>query len=855
MADKNKIINQFSNNDKFSPELVFLIDFMADELASELPVLVMDVDYFILAILNSRSSYAYNLFKNFFDDEILTTIHDSYWQYISSKTMTAVKPGRKIQITPDLEKLCKLAETEMGKLENEKITSAHMILALLANDIGDNRFRKILEKQKLDYKRFKMLLIEDSISNMEIDLDGDIKFDTTPEDMFPGAKKTSGMNNGYKVMQVNGGSFGEEKNYVNTIKQYCNNINELFEKGQKEPLIGREKEIEELIISLGRKRKNNVILIGDEGIGKTAIAEHLAEKIVNDDVPDYLSGKKVLSLNMTALMAGTTLRGQFEERVQKVLDTIEKEKNILLIDNIGDVLATKHEDYGIAPMLAQKMEQGRLQVMGTCDYKSYKKTFEKKMSLARLFQNIEITKPNKEESILILKGLKEHYEKFHKVKYEEKALELCVDLAEKYISEKNLPDSAIDVMDDAGIHKRMGNENQELKKIKDKIKTKQKYLASLKRKKNAEKSYEEIDSVILELNDLKKQYNSKAEEIAKEIQNNPAVITEEDIKHIVSIKTRIPISQLSSDDKQNLAELNKIIKQYVIGQDDAVDTICRAIKRNRLGLKGNGCLFSGMLLGSTGVGKTFLAKMIAKMMFGDENMMIRFDMSEYSDKTSVNKLIGSNPGYVGYEEGGLLTEKVKHNKYCVLLMDEIEKADPEVYNLFLQVLDDGYLTDNYGSKIDFHNVIILFTTNVGAKAAIDFGRGIGFNVNVNENKKQITQKELENEFPPEFLNRLDEIIYFNHLEEKDLKEIIYLELNDLKKRIEGLGYGFDYYSLVTGYILDKIKDESEYGARPIKRVIKREIENLIADDILENDRQKGYVFKIDVDDNDNLILL
>lgn len=849
MTEKNSILKQFPNSDKFSSELVFLIDFMTDELAGELPVLVMDVDYFVLTILNSRSSYAYNLFKGFFDEEILTTIHDSYWQFISSKTMTAVKPGRKIQITPDLENLSILAEMEMNKEKEESITSVHMMLALLSNDIGDNRFKKILEKQKLDYQRFKTLVIEDNISRMDIDLNGDIELDTTPEDMFPETKNT------YKVMQTNGGGIRGEKSHVKTIRQYCNNINELFEKGQNEPLIGRDKEMEELIISLGRKRKNNVILIGDEGIGKTAIAEHLAERIVNNDVPDYLSGKKILSLNMTALMAGTTLRGQFEERVQKVLDTIEKEKNVLLIDNIGDVLATRHEDYGIAPMLAQKMEQGRLQVIGTCDYKSYKKTFEKKMSLARLFQNIEISKPNKEEAKRILNGLKEYYEKYHKVRYDDGAIDLCVDLAEKYISEKNLPDSAIDIMDDAGIHKKMDNENPELREIRNEIKEKQKYLSVLKKKRNVEKNYEEIDSVILSLNDMKKKYNTKKDEITKDIQNNPAVITEEDIRRIISIKTRIPVDQLSSDDKQNLSQLDKMIKKYIVGQDEAVDIICQALKRNRLGLKGNGCLFSGMLLGATGVGKTYLAKMIAKMMFGDENMMIRFDMSEYSDKTSVNKLIGSNPGYVGYEEGGLLTEKIKHNKYCVLLMDEIEKADPEVYNLFLQVLDDGYLTDNYGSKIDFHNVIILFTTNVGAKAAIDFGGGIGFNVNTNENKKRITRKELENRFPPEFLNRLDEIIYFNKLEEKDLKEIIYLELNNLKERIKDLGYGFDYYSLVTGYILDRIKDESEYGARPIKRVIKREIENLIADDILANDRQKGYVFHIDVDDDNKLILV
>lgn len=846
MAENKNILSQFDNNDKFSPELVFLVDFMSNELYSELPVLVMDIDYFILSILNSRASYSYGLFKNYFDEKILNKIHDSYWQVVSSKALAAVKPGRKIQITSELKKLGNLGYLEMEKMKGDSITSAHMILALLSDATEDKIFKKIMENYKLDYDRFRILIAEDGITRMEINLNEDIKIETTPDNIPP--KQEPAFSNVYNIAP-------DKQN--SAINGYCNNINELFERGLKDPLIGRDEEMKELIISLGRKRKSNVILLGEEGVGKTAIAEHLAERIVNDDVPDYLSGKKLLSLNMTALMAGTTYRGQLEERVEKVLNTIEKDKNILLIDNIGDVLATRHEDYGIGPMLAQKMENGSLQVIGTADYKSYKKTFEKKMTLARLFQTIEVKKPDNEKTLMILRGLKDRYENYHKVKYDEGAIKLCVDLADKYISDKNLPDSAIDVMDDAGIHKRMENDsNPELKRLKDEIKGKQKYLKSLKRKKNIDKDYNEIDNTIKEVNELKKEYNAKVEELAKESQSNPALVTEEDIKNIISIKTRIPINQLSTDDRQNLGEMAKNIKKTVIGQDEAVDTICQALKRNRLGLRGNGCLFSGLLLGTTGVGKTYLAKTIARMMFGDENAMIRFDMSEYSDKTSVNKLIGSNPGYVGYEDGGQLTEKIKHNKYCVLLMDEIEKADPEVYNLFLQVLDEGFLTDNYGSRIDFRNVIILFTTNVGARTANEFAKGIGFNERKEDNKRRITEKELKKEFPPEFLNRIDEIVYFNSLTESDLKQIIYLELDNLSKRLIDLGYGFMYYGVVGSYILDKIKGESEYGARPIKRVIKREIENLIADDIIENNRQKGYVFNVDVnDEEDRLVLL
>lgn len=848
MVENESVVSQFDSSDKFSPELVFLVDFMANELYSELPVLVMDIDYFILSILNSRASYTYGLLKNYFDEKTLNKIHDSYWQVVSSKALAAVKPGRKIQITPELKKMGSLAYAEMEKMKGDSITSAHMMLALLSDDGEDKKFKKIMEKYKLDYERFRILIAEDGISRMDINLEEDIKIETTPNSITP--KLEPSFSNVYNITPSAGS--GKQSSIING---FCNNINEMFERGLKEPLIGREDEMSELIISLGRKRKGNVILIGEEGVGKTAIAEHLAERIINGEVPGYLSGKKLLSLNMTALMAGTTYRGQLEERVEKVLNALEKDKNILLIDNIGDVLASRYEDYGIGPMLAHKMESGMLQVIGTADYKSYKKTFEKKMTLARLFQTIEVRKPDRDESVRILMGLKEGYENYHKVKYSDKAIELCVELADKYISEKNLPDSAIDVMDDAGIHKRMdADSNPDLKEIRERIKQRQKYLKSIKREKNADKDYNEIDNVIFEINSLKKDYAEKVEEVERKSRTNPDIVGEDDIKEIISIKTRIPVYRLTSDDRQNLGEMNKMIKKYVIGQDEAVDTICQALKRNRLGLRGNGCLFSGILLGSTGVGKTHLAKTIARMMFGDENAMVRFDMSEYSDKTSVNKLIGSNPGYVGYEDGGQLTEKIKHNKYCVLLMDEIEKADQEVYNLFLQVLDEGFLTDNYGSKIDFRNVIVLFTTNVGARKAGDFGDGIGFGGRKGDNRRRITEKELKNEFPPEFLNRIDEIVYFNTLTDGDLRQIIYIELDNLSKKLIELGFGFMYYSVVAGYLFDKIKDESEYGARPVKRVIKREIENLIADDIIENNRQNGYIFNVDVDDDGKLVL-
>ena len=840
-----------------SQELEELLSFIHDDLSKELPTLTIDLNYFLLGALMQKNNNLYRRLRLCMLTSTIEAIYNSFYQVVSSQTLRAVKSNRQVIYDKKFSEILMAAQYEAKNLEDEEVTSEHVFLAILSDTDENNKIRKVFNKAGLTYGILKSKVADKSIDIVNNTVSVDTPFGAqkitvikaeTPEDAMKQIQEQ--MNGEIEGFMSQQGHKKKGKNqYINT---YCTDLNKLAETGKMDPLIGRDKEVNEIIRILGRKKKNNVILVGGEGVGKTAIGESLALKITNGEVPSFLLDKRLISLDMTALMAGTTLRGMFEERVKGLMDEIKNDKTfILFMDNIGAMLADKGKnDFEISAMLSRSLENGEIQVIGTSDFASYRKTFDKDPSLARRFQKIIVESPSIADSINILNGIKESYEDFHKVEYEDGVIEACVKLSDKYITERNLPDSAIDILDEVGSSVGTSIEPQTIKDLRTKISETEIEVEQLKKN----KKYDELDVLQKGLISLKKNYNEEKENYEKQRNDCHTKVTVDDILNLISTKTGIPVSNLNSDDKKKLLGINDRLKESVIGQDEAIDTISRALKRNRIGLNKSGCMYSAMMIGKTGVGKTLIAKKLAKELFGNENALVRFDMSEFSDKVAVNKLIGSNPGYVGYEEGGQLTETIKNKKHCVLLLDEIEKADPEIYNIFLQVLDEGFLTDNSGQKVDFKNVIVLFTSNVGAKNANDFGRGIGFKDDKEENTKRILLKELKKRFPPEFLNRIDDVIYFNSLSDDNLKSIISIELSKLNKKMKSINYSMNWDDKLIDFIMKEIEEEKDYGARPIIRAIQDNVENKITDELLEHDYDKNYVFTITCNENKEVVV-
>lgn len=631
----NKEINNEMENSGallMSDELASLLDFMENTLAKELPTLTIDLDYFILSIFTQKQSNIYRRLDDHLVTSAMEAIFNSFYQVVSSKALTAIKTNRKVIIDNSLQHVLFKANEEAKALNSNEITSEHVFLAILNDTDENNKIRRVFNKAGLTYGILKNKIqsetlnetlngtVNEIVQNFGTDSNGKNKIKVRVVTNIPDDNEEAKemLKKFFEENNINPDDvvsvaempefppfpgFGTKKKSGKNpnIRSYCTNLNDLAEQGKITPLIGREREINEIIRILGRKKKNNAILLGGEGVGKTAIGESLALKIVNQDVPEFLIGKTLVSLDMTALMAGTTLRGMFEERVKGILDEIKADPSfILFMDNIGAILADKGKnDYEISAMLARALENGDIQVIGTSDFTSYRKTFDKDPSLARRFQKIIVEAPNAEESIEILNGLKPFYEDFHKVSYETDAIEACVTLAERYISERNLPDSAIDILDEIGALKGTIQDSDKVKELRQSIKMSE----AIKADKQKDKDYEAVDTIEAELKKLKKQCKTEKEKFKKEQAKNPIVITKSDILDFVSEKTNIPVNNLTADDKKKLIDMNERIKSVVIGQDKAIDTICKALKRNRIGLKKNGCMYSAIAIGKTGVGK------------------------------------------------------------------------------------------------------------------------------------------------------------------------------------------------------------------------------------------------------------
>ena len=621
------------------------------------------------------------------------------------------------------------------------------------------------------------------------------------------------------------------------LDNFSRDLIKMAEEGKIDPIVGRDKEVKRIAQILSRKKKNNAVIVGDAGVGKSALVEKLALMIVKGDCPTNLLDKRIMSLDLTSLVAGTKYRGQFEERIKAIINELQEAPNVIIfIDELHTMVGAGNASGAMdaANILKPALARGELQCIGATTFDEFKKHIEKDGALVRRFQKVILKEPTMEETVEILKNLKDSYESFHKVDYEDDVIETIVKLSARYITDRQFPDKAIDVIDELGSEKRISTRIPEsIEKLKlqsDEIRERKVQVVKSQNYEQAAKLRDEEKKVLDKLELEKKKWLEKQKD-------NKIPVSVDDVYTIVSEMTGVPITKLDSKETKKLLEMESILTERVIGQEEAITSISKAIRRNRVGIKdANKPIGSFIFLGSTGVGKTHLAKSLANTLFGDPDKIIRVDMSEYMDRHNVSKLIGSPPGFVGYDEGGQLTEKVKNNPFSVILFDEIEKAHKDVFNILLQILDEGHLTDSFGRKVNFTNCLVIMTSNIGAKKVSEFGGGVGFSTSSSEVqkyevRKSMIQKSLKQHFNPEFLNRIDDIVLFNSLNEETLKKIIDIEIGKLSNRLIEKNYKVTFDKTVIDRIFE-LNSQEEYGARPLKRIIQNLCEDFLSEEIL-----------------------
>jgi ATP-dependent Clp protease ATP-binding subunit ClpC len=634
------------------------------------------------------------------------------------------------------------------------------------------------------------------------------------------------------------------------LDNFSRDLNKLAEAGKLDPVIGRDAEILRIAQILSRRKKNNPIIVGEPGCGKTALVEGLAMKIVNGECPRNLVDKRIVNLDLTSVVAGTKYRGQFEERMKVIIEELSANPNIIVfIDEIHTLVGSGNSSGSMdgSNIFKPALARGEVQCIGATTLDEFRKNIEKDGALERRFQKVVVEPSTVEETIQILKNVRDKYESYHKVLYSDEVIETCVKLADRYITDREFPDKAFDILDEVGA--RMQTEIKVPQVIED-LKKKAAEIKIEKMEVVKKQNYEQAAQLRDKEKKLLIKLEVEKEKFSKQMDLEKQTIVLETVYEVVSSMTKIPVNKMNADDSKALLDLDKSIMGKVIGQDAAVVKIAKSIKRNRLGIKDpNRPIGSFIFLGSTGVGKTHLAKQLAKEMFGTEDSLIRVDMSEYQEKHTISKLVGAPPGYVGYEEGGLLTEKVKNKPYSVILFDEVEKAHKDVFTVLLQILDDGHVTDSLGRKINFKNTLIILTSNLGVKKLQDFGTGIGFSNNSyadEEAKKEILMKEMKNFFSPEFINRIDDTIVFNSLSPEDIEKITEIELKKLMTRLGDMKYTVTYDNEVVKY-LAKIGFDEVYGARPLKRAIQDKIEDLLSEEVLTGKMVEGKSYQIKMD--------
>ena len=760
-----------------------------------------------------------------------------------------------IPLTKQAEKVLRLTYLEAKYFKTNLVETDHLLMAILRDE--DNVATQILEKYQVYYDLIKEMVDFQSSTGQDISPKSSSDTDDNDDDSRLYSGSASNTPGGASAS----GTKGAEKSKTPVLDNFGRDLTKIAENGKLDPIVGREKEIERVAQILSRRKKNNPILIGEPGVGKTAIAEGLALRIIQKKVSRVLFGKRVVTLDLASLVAGTKYRGQFEERMKAVMNELEKSTDVILfIDELHTIVGAGGASGSLdaSNMFKPSLSRGDIQVIGATTLDEYRQYIEKDGALARRFQTVMVDATTIDETIEILNNIKDKYEEHHHVIYTPESIISAVKLSDRYISDRFLPDKAIDVMDEVGARVHISNIN-----VPADIVALENQIELVKKEKNQvvkSQKYEEA----AQLRDREKKLIDQLEK-AKQIWDEESkkqkfTVTEEHVAEVIAQMTGIPVNRVAAKEGEKLLKMEEELSKHVIGQTDAVKKLVKAIQRTRVGLKDpQKPIGSFIFLGPTGVGKTEMAKVLATYLFDKEDALVRIDMSEYMEKFSVSRLVGAPPGDVGYEEGGQLTEKVRRKPYSVILLDEIEKAHPDVFNLLLQVLDDGILTDGLGRRVDFRNTIIIMTSNIGARDLKDFGSGIGFSTksksdNLDEQARSTIQNALKKAFAPEFINRLDDIIIFNSLERSDLHKIIDLMLIKLKARLVNLGYEVQLTEKAKDFIADKGYDP-QYGARPLNRAIQKYLEDLLAEEILKGPLEEGELIEADYEENAEQISL
>lgn len=821
---------------KFSPRVKDVITFSREE-ALRLGHDYIGTEHLLLGIIRDGEGAAIQILQahGILLDELRKALEGNLKKV--NKPMMNVG---NIPLVKQAEKALKITYLEAKMFKSDLIGTEHLLLSILKVD--DNLAAAILNRFNVTY---------DSVRN-ELD-----KMANNPD---TDVRNELPSNTGDDEPEDDGGSFGasakktvDPKSKTPVLDNFGRDLTKAAEEDKLDPIVGREKEIERVSQILSRRKKNNPILIGEPGVGKSAIAEGLALRIVQKKVSRVLFNKRVVTLDLASLVAGTKYRGQFEERMKAVMNELEKSPDVILfIDEIHTIIGAGGASGSLdaSNMFKPALARGEIQCIGATTLDEYRQYIEKDGALERRFQKVIVEPASAEETVAILNNIKPKYEDHHNVIYTPEALQACVTLTQRYISDRHLPDKAIDAMDEVGARVHITNINvpqsvldiekkiEEIKVEKNRVVRSQKYEEAAKLRDTERQLLEDLE---------------KAKKIwEEETKNNRQVVSEDNVAEVVAMMTGVPVQRIAQNEGARLMKMYDEIHDKVIGQNEAIKKIVKAIQRNRAGLKDpNKPIGSFVFLGPTGVGKTQLAKVLSKYLFDSDDALIRIDMSEYMEKFAISRLIGAPPGYVGYEEGGQLTEKVRRKPYSVVLLDEIEKAHPDVFNLLLQVLDDGQITDSLGRKIDFKNSIIIMTSNIGSRQLKEFGTGVGFNTtakssSVEAQSKSVIENALKKAFAPEFLNRIDDVVMFNNLSREDIHQIIDIELKNLYKRMEDLGYRIKMTENAKDYIADKGFDPN-FGARPLKRAIQKYLEDPLAEEIIKAKLGEGDVIEVDFD--------